>query len=401
MAKKKSKKKTDDDIFNELASEFGGEVVANAETVTYYIDTGNLAMNFVCSGRFIGGGIPGGRITEFYGPSASAKSLWGMTILGGTQKADGYAILLDTENALNPDFAERAGHIDLNRLIRYTPETLERAFAKITNVIRKIREVKGPDVPICVVYDSITVSPCERELRETDLGEEYNDAEWKRVVGAKEQPGERAKIIGKELRKLTPILQKENATLFIINQTRMQIGVMYGNPEITPGGKSLEFYASCRVRTSAHKKIEDKELKKPLGVNIKVANKKNRSNTPFLEIPTSTNEGGIPLYFDRGIDPTGGLLTALIQSERITPGTGGNYEVKPEYAGSENVKFKSALSRNTIPMELLFEHPKLVDADDADQVRKYFSDFEEAIALTNSDKTVEVAVVDQNEDLMK
>jgi len=398
MAKKK---KTDKDIFNSLAEDFGGEIVANASPVPYYIDTGNLAMNFVCSGRFITGGVPGGRIIEFYGPPSSAKSLWGMSVLHGVQKIGGYPILLDCENALNPEFAERAGHIDLNRFIRYTPETIERCFRKMIAVIKKIREV-DQDAPICIVYDSITVSPCERELRETDLPDEYTDAEYKKIVGAKEQPGERARQAGNGLRKLTPILEKYNATLFVINQTRMKIGVLYGSPETTGGGgNALPFYASLRIRTSAQKHIESKSLKKALGVNIKIANKKNRSNTPFIEIPTASAEGGIPLYFDRGIDPLGGLLIALIQSGRVKPLKAGFYEVNKPWCGDKEIKFRAALSKNVVPLDTLMECPALIDAETPEQVQDYLADFGEAIALSGSDETIEVDVEDENLDLSK
>jgi len=398
MAKKK---KTDKDIFNELAEEFGGEIVADTNPVPYYIDTGNFAMNFVCSGKFITGGIPGGRIIEFYGPPSSAKSLWGMSVLHGTQKLHGYAILLDCENALNPEFAERAGHIDLKRLVRYTPETIERCFRKMIALIKKIRTV-DKDSPICIVYDSITVSQCERELREADLPDEYTDAEYKKIVGAKEQPGERARQAGNGLRKLTPILEKYNATLFVINQTRMQIGVLFGNPEISGGGgKALPFYASLRIRTSAQKKIEMPKMKKALGVNIKVANKKNRSNTPFLEIPTSPSEGGIPLYFDRGIDPLGGLLVALIQAGRIEATGKGTYQVNQPWCGDKEVKFRAALSKNMVPMEVLLECPAIIDAETPEQIQEYLVDFGEAIALTESDETIEVDVEDENADFLK
>lgn len=388
-----AKRKTDDKILGELASAFDGSVVSDVNSIPYWVDTGNLSMNFNCSGRFVGGGIPGGRITEFFGPPASAKSLWAMTILRGAQKLNGYAVLLDCENALNPQFAQRAGHLELNKLVRYTPDTLEKAFSKITNVIKFIR-AKDKDSPIVIVYDSLSVSPCEREFRETDLPENYNEAEFKRLVGGKEQPGERAKIINKGLRNLNPILEKTNTTLFVINQTRQQIGVLYGSNETTPGGKAMEFYASCRVRTTARAKIEDKKLRKFMGVNIKIANKKNRGNIPFLE------SEDIPLYFDRGIDPLGGLLTSLIQAERIVMTGKGSYTIQEPWAGGKEIKFKAALAKNTVDMGVLESCPALVDAASVEELREYLADFGEAIALTNSGETEDVALDNENDDLL-
>jgi recombination protein RecA len=391
-----AKKKNEEDFYLQIAEQTGGELVSESVPVTYYVDTGNLALNYICSGKFITGGIPGGRITEIYGPSSSSKSLWGASILYGTQKLKGYAILLDCENALNPEFAERAGHIDPARLIRYTPDTLEKAFSKITTVIKLIRQTKGNDVPICVVYDSITVSPCEREYRETDLPEEYSDAEYKRIVGAKPQPGERAKVCNSELRKMSAVLEKNNATLLVINQTRQKIGVLFGSDETTGGGgNALEFYAACRLRTSAQKKIIDKDSKRPLGVNIKVANKKNRDCVPFIETE------GVPLYFDRGINPLGGLLSTLVLDGRVKKISNGNYIVQEPYAqGPAEIKFKSSEARNDVPVEILIKCPALVDAKNGEEVKEYLSVFDKAIALAQSDEINEVDVDNENENLM-
>lgn len=221
------KTKNNDDIFAKIANKTGGEVISKETSVNSFIDTGSLAVNFICSGRFIGGGIVSSRVTEFYGPPSSSKSLFGTNILRGTQKQNGYAILLDCENAINVEFMKKSSYIDTNRLLRYTPRTLEESFNLMYNLIREIR-AEDTENPIVFVYDSITVSPCEREFKETDLPQNYNQAIFKKVVGRNEQPGERAKIISRELRKLTPLLEKNNATLFVINQTRNQIGVMYG-----------------------------------------------------------------------------------------------------------------------------------------------------------------------------
>lgn len=222
MAKKKS-----DDMCTSLAGDLGGEVLNNLPPVKFFVDTGNLALNYICSGRFLGGGFPGGKIIEMYGPESSGKSLWGMNVMRGTQAIGGICVYLDCENALNSEFAANASHVDLSQIVRFTPDCLEAAFHKIYNVIRIVRE-KDKERPIVFVYDSISVSPSERELRETTVSENPTATEWKQKVGAKDQPGERAKIVNKELRKLESLLEKNNATILIINQIRMKIGVMFG-----------------------------------------------------------------------------------------------------------------------------------------------------------------------------
>lgn len=229
MAKKKF---TEEELYMEIASKSEGQILSQLDNCKFFIDTGCLAANYVCSGMFAQGGIPGNRITEIYGPSASGKSLIANNVLYGCQKMGGWAVILDCENATNAEWMAKASHINPNLVLRYTPFTLEDAFLKIHNVVRLIRsreaDLKRDRKPIVIVYDSISVSPCRREFRETELPEEYNPTMWKKIVGAQEQPGERAKIIGKELRKLLKILEKDDVTLVVINQTREKIGVLYG-----------------------------------------------------------------------------------------------------------------------------------------------------------------------------
>jgi protein RecA len=287
MAKTKTKKKKDDapnedDVLNDLVDGHDGVLLQDVGATKYFIDTGNLALNYINSGKFIGGGIPGGKITEIYGPPAASKSLVGMSVLHGVQQLGGFAIFLDCEHAANRDFAVRAGHVDPKRLVVYEPETIEETFLKIHNVIRKIRDKMGPEKPICFVYDSVTSSPPSRELREVDLPEGYTKEQWKSTVGAKEQPGERAKLFSKEFRKIVPILDRENATLFCVNQVRMKIGLLFGNPETTPGGEALKFYASCRIRVQPQKIMTNTTLEIPVGVNIKAQNKKCSTSTVVL-----------------------------------------------------------------------------------------------------------------------
>ena len=385
MARSK-KTDSDDDIFSSLASQTGGEIVGETEKAsTFFIDTGNLAINYCCSGRFIKGGVPGGRLTEIYGPSASSKSLLGTNLLFGCQKLGGIPILIDSENAINKDFIKKASHADLNKIVRYTPETLEKCFHVMYLAIEHIRSNKKyADKPIVIVYDSISVSPCAREFRETDLPEGYTQADFKRIVGANEQPGERAKICSKELRKLNTIMEESNVSVVIMNQIRDKIGVLYGNPETTAGGgNALPFYASLRFRTQTQKKIEQKvpglAKKKSIGINIKISNKKNRNVRPFIEVEN------IPLFFEKGINPLGGLLGALLDADRVIAGGAGNFSVRPEFAGGkEGFKFKSSMERNDVPIEVLTECPALIDASSAEEVLEYLEPFRDAINTSDS-----------------
>jgi recombination protein RecA len=393
MAKKKTKKTEDNnDLFQDLAKDFKGSLLDDIGTTKYFVDTGNLALNYINSGKFIGGGIPGGKITEIFGPPASAKSLVGMSILHGAQMLGGVAVFLDCERAANRDFAVKAGHVDPKKLIVFEPPTLERTFLKINNVIKAVRNKCGPDVPIVFVYDSIGASPCEREFRETELPENYTKAQFKTIVGGNSQPGERAKVCSAEFRKLVSVLDENNATLFVINQVRNKIGVMFGSPDTTAGGgKALEYYASNRIRSAPQRWIEDKEREVPIGVNVKMQNKKCRCFSPHWETE------GIQLFFDSGINPLGGLLTILKQSGRIDVKTAGNYFVKSDFAhdGVDSKTFKGSKTRNDIDPQILIDNPLLVGVETSEEVVGYLDAFGEAISLTNSEKIEEKSMTEE------
>lgn len=386
------------DFFSKVAKKTGGDVMADIDSVSYFVDTGNLAVNYICSGYFIKGGVPGGKLTEIFGPSSSSKSLFGNNIIFGCQKIGGVPVLMDAENSANKEFIKRASHADLEQILRYTPPTLEQVFAKMYEVIEFIRAEQGPDVPIVIVYDSITVSPCERELREVKLPANYTQADFKRIVGAKSQPGERAKVCSTEFRKLNTMMEKYNVTVVVLNQTRSKIGVLYGNPETTGGGgNALEFYASCRLRPQTQKKIEEKlsaKKKKTLGINVKMVNKKNKTHRPFVE------SDGIQLLFDRGINPLGGLLSCLLDAGRLEAKGSGNFKVKEPWAGGADVSFKGSLDmNNTVPLDVLIQCPLLIDAQTGDEVKEYLAPFKSAMEFELTDSVVETEVSDGDSEL--
>lgn len=394
MAKKKSASVDDEGgFFQELADCTGGDVLDTIDSVKYFVDTGSLALNYICSGKFIGGGIPGGKLTEVYGPNSSSKSLIGANILFGCQRMGGIACLMDCENSANKEFIRISSHCDPKKIIRHTPRSLEQVFIKMYKLIEKIREIKGVDIPIVIVYDSIGVSPSERELREINLPEKYTKEEFKKIVGGNEQPGERAKICSREFRKLNTIMEKNNATVIILNQTRDKIGgfaPMGMQPKTTAGGgNALPFYASCRLETKTQKKIEKKlsaKKKKILGINVKMKNVKNKTHRPFIE---SEN---VQLLFDKGINPLSGLLSCLLDAERITVGGKGMFVVKPEWSGSnEEVKFRASLDKNLIPLDVLLKCPLLIDSDSSESIEEYLLPFKQAIDFDpESDSDIEI-----------
>lgn len=392
MAKKKN---DDDNFFQELASQTGGDVVSEIDSVKYFVDSGNLALNYICSGRFMGGGVPGGKLTEIYGPSSSSKSLIGTNVLFGCQRAGGVAILEDCENSANKEFIQRASHCDLSKIVRHTPETLEDVFLKMYKSMEFIR-TKKKDCPIAIVYDSIGVSPSARELREVNLPENASKADFKRIVGANEQPGERAKICSREFRKLNTQMEKYNTTVVILNQTRSKIGVLYGNPTTTAGGgNALPFYASCRLETATMKKIEYKlsaKKTKILGMNFRVKNVKNKTHRPFI----STEN--IQLLFEHGINPISGLLSCLMDAGRVTPKNAGFFLVGEQFTGGEEFKFKASLDKNEVPLEVLLKYPSLVDAASEQELAEYLEPYKAAMDFQIGGDVVETDVTGDEAD---
>jgi hypothetical protein len=274
---------------------------------------------------------------------------------------------------------------------------LEACFAKIFSIIQFVRS-KKPNIPVLIVYDSLSVSPTERELREVELPEGYNKAQFKAIVGGKEQPGERAKVCSKELRKLNGLMEKvnTNCTVVFMNQTRSQIGVMYGNPEVKGGGgQSLTFYASLILRTQTLKKIEQKitaKKKRILGVNVRIQNKKNRSYRPFVETD------GIKLLFEHGINPLSGLLSLMLDCKRVKISGKGSFMVDPAYSNGEEVRFKANLDENNMPLDVFLKCPALLDATSSQEIIDYLEPFQAALKLENDESITETSVGEDEED---
>lgn len=303
---------------------------------------------------------------------------------------------MDCENSANKEFIQLASHCNLKRIVRHTPETLEDVFAKMYKVIEAARQKTSNDVPIVIVYDSIGVSPSARELREVALPENFTKEQFKKIVGGNEQPGERAKICSRELRKLNTVMEKHNATVVILNQTRDKIGTYIPTKTTAGGGNALPFYASCRLETKTMQKIEKKlsaKKKKILGINVKLKNVKNKTHRPFVE---SEN---VQLLFDKGINPISGLLSCLLDSDRIEISGTGSFKVKPAFSNGEEVKFRASMDRNDVPMDILLKCPSLIDASSTKEVEDYLEPYKEAIAgRAEDDSDVELSEVDSLSD---
>ena len=289
-----------------------------------FVSTGSYALNKVISGDYTKG-IPIGMITQFHGEASTAKTVFATHVLKEAQEKGYYTMLVDSENAYNPEFAKHLG-IDPKKLIYAAPETLEDCFQVIEDAIIAIRETDS-DTPIVVAYDSIAVSPSKAEYE----AESYE--------GNNMQGAVRAKSTGACLRKINPLMRKHKVALVIINQIRNKVGVMYGSPDtMAAGGKSLEYYLGVNLKCISNKTsdlIRD-ENKNVMGIQGKVRNTKNKCSVPFRECE-------FELLWDEGLNPHAGVLKQL-ESDGLVQRNGAWYTVDGTGKKFQSKEFQDLLS---------------------------------------------------------
>lgn len=306
-----------------------------------FVSTGNLAMDFVCSGKLWQGGVPLGRITEIYGESSTGKTIIGTHILQNIQKMGGIGILIDSESAYSASFAKILG-IDTKQLIYLQPNCLEDCFIKINKIINYIRSNSSDMRPVAIVYDSIAASPSRKEIEKVK-----SEAEIGSLMG------HRALVCSDYLRNIVQLIKKQQVAVVIINQVRNKIGIMFGDKESTAGGgKALPFYCSVRLKCMGTKKIEDNR-KIPIGVSMKIKNVKNKITNPFREVE------GIELIFNKGINPLSGLLNLLDIEGKVKKSAGW-------YKLDDGTKFQSKEFK-----DILINHPELIGADSSESISKF------------------------------
>lgn len=203
----------------------------NPTEVKEFISTGSTILDYTIANK-PNGGVPVGKLTEISGEEASGKSLMIAHLIANTQKKGGLAALLDTENAFNADFARQLG-VDVNKMIYVQPGTIEEVGESIEKIILLTRQ-KAPDKLVLIAWDSVAGTPSQSEI---EGSYDPND-----------RIGVSAKAIAKMMRKLTQVIGKERIALVFANQLKVKIGVMFGDPMITPGGKAIPYHASVRLR---------------------------------------------------------------------------------------------------------------------------------------------------------
>ena len=254
--------------------------------VTDWISTGSTILDLAISNR-PDGGLAAGRITEINGLEGSGKSLIGAHALAATQKKGGLAVYIDTESAVSSEFLQAIG-IDTENMLYIHLETVEDIFDTIETIVTKIRE-SSKDKLVTILVDSLAAASTKVEM----------DADFDKDGWATSK----AIVLSKAMRKITQMIARQKVCLIFTNQLRQKMGVMFGDPWTTSGGKALPFHSSTRVRFKNAGQIKDKK-NNTIGIKIKGQVIKNR-----LGPPMRTAE--FPLYFDKGIDNYGSWLTVM------------------------------------------------------------------------------------------
>ena len=259
------------------------------------------------------GGLPRGRVVEIFGPESSGKTTLALQVIAEAQKTGGMAAFVDAEHALDAQYAQKLG-VDLENLLVSQPDHGEQALEIVEVLVRS----NSVDV---VVVDSVAALVPKAEI-EGEMGEA--------------QMGLQARLMSQALRKLTGVVSKSKTTLIFINQLREKIGVMFGNPETTTGGRALKFYASVRIDIRRIASIKDGD--QVIGGRTRVKVVKNKVAPPF-------REAEFDVMYGEGISREGDLLDLAVE-KRIVEKTGAWFAFSGERLGQGRENAKQFLKEN-------------------------------------------------------
>jgi len=266
--------------------------------LTEWISTGSSMLDLAIANR-PNGGIPVGRITEVTGLEGSGKSLVAAHLLANTQKQGGLAVFIDTENAMNEDFLRCIG-VNVQDMLYIQLETIEDIFEVIESIITKVRESNKGRL-VSIVVDSVAGATTAVEA-EAD----YSKDGW---------ATSKAIILSKAMRKVTQLVGRQRVALVFTNQLRQKLGVMFGDPWTTSGGKAIAFHSSCRLRLKSMGQIKAKVngVDETIGIKTQAQVVKNRMGPPL-------RKAEFEIYFDAGIDDYGGWLKVMKAQKLVSAG---------------------------------------------------------------------------------
>lgn len=295
-----------DRALKQIEQAYGKGAILHMDQMQAEIDglsTGALSLDLALGGK----GLPRGRIIEMFGPEASGKTTLALHVAAEAQREGGVAAMIDAEHAMNPVWAKKCG-VNLEQLLISQPESGEQAL-EITEML-----VRSGSVDVIIV-DSVAALIPKSEI-EGEMGDP--------------QMGVQARLMSQAMRKLTAAIGKTRTIVIFINQLRMKIGVMFGNPETTPGGKALKFYSSVRVDVRRIAAIKEGEVVTGSRVKVKVV--KNKVAAPF-------REAEFDIMFDGGISKEGDLIDLAVEDDIVSKsGTWFGYKELRLGQGRENAR---------------------------------------------------------------
>ncbi|MDA0881201.1 MAG: recombinase RecA [Proteobacteria bacterium] len=311
---KETKEKNLKETLSQIEKQFGKGTVmkmGDREIVDMpTISTGSLGIDIALGI----GGLPKGRVIEIFGPESSGKTTLTLQVIAECQKAGGTAAFIDAEHALDPSYAVKLG-VNVDELLLSQPDTGEQAL-EVTDML-----VKSGSVDL-IVIDSVAALTPRAEI-EGDMGDHHM--------------GLQARLMSQALRKITGNIQRSNATVIFINQIRMKIGVMFGNPETTTGGNALKFYASVRLDIRRIGAV--KEGEEVVGNETRVKVVKNKVSPPF-------KQAEFQIMYGQGINMEGEILE-LGQKLELIEKSGSWYSHNGEKIGQGKVNASKYLKENT------------------------------------------------------
>lgn len=343
MANAQDKKQAVSQALAMIEKQFGkGSIMRLGESTHMQVET--LSTSSISLDIALGGGIPKGRIIEIYGPESSGKTTLCLNLIAECQKEGGLAAFIDAEHAFDPSHAQKIG-VDTNNLLISQPDSGEQALEIVETLVRS-------GAVDFVVVDSVAALTPRAEL-EGEMGDSHM--------------GLQARLMSQALRKLTSIVSKTNTTVVFINQLRMKIGVMFGNPETTTGGNALKFYSSVRIEVRKKAAIEQGagDTKTSIGLRVKAKIVKNKVAPPF-----KTAEFDI-MFAEGGISKTGDMLDTGVALGIVTKsGAFFSYKDTKLGQGRENAK------------EFLRSDPKMFeDLSKAVRAQAFTEKAKEAVAV--------------------
>ncbi|MES2224305.1 MAG: recombinase RecA [Patescibacteria group bacterium] len=281
------------------------------------------------------GGFPRGRILEIFGPESSGKTTLSLHAIAEAQKLGGVCAFIDAEHALDPEYAKRIG-VNISELLISQPDTGEQALEIVESLVRTGK------IDI-VVIDSVAALTPKDEI-EGDMGAHH--------------VGKQARLMAQALRKLTAIVAKSKTIIIFINQIRMQIGVMFGNPETTPGGKALKFYTS--IRLDIRRIAQIKKGEEVMGGRVRVKVVKNKVGAPFKQTE-------FDLMYNEGISKEGEIM-ALGEKMGILSKMGNSYKYTPK--NGEEI----ALGRGYDATRQFLKENKKISDEILGKIKKFMSE---------------------------